>query len=105
MTNTFAFDRDGFEHELKSALTQSRIAFLGRYRDELNALAGLSEADIRSIAPNDLGALHYDELITVVKEASRANLEQAELRNQIVRLGSIAVALARKVPRLAELLG
>ena len=40
----------------------------------------------------------------VVKEASRVNLEQAELVNRIKSLGDVAVSIAKKVPTLAAML-
>ena len=45
----------------------------------------------------------YDELITVVREASRVNLEQAALKAQIIKLGETAVTIAKRVPTLAAL--
>ena len=42
-------------------------------------------------------------MISVVKEASRANIDQAELKATIRELGDVAIAIAKKVPSLAAL--
>ena len=46
----------------------------------------------------------YDQLITVVKEASRVNLSQAQLQHRVKELGDIALKIAAKVPSLAALI-
>lgn len=97
------FDLDAFEADLDAALQRGRIAFMGRYKNELNELAGLSHAEIDAITPDITDMQKYDELITVVKEASRVNLEQAQLKQSIEKLGSIAVTIAKRVPSLAKL--
>jgi hypothetical protein len=96
-------DLDSFEKSLKARLKEGRQAFKGKYKRQLDELAGLSREEIDEITP-DIEDLHkYDELITVVKEASRANLAQAELKHQIEKLGAVAVQIAQKVPSLAKL--
>ena len=42
MNDEFEFDPDGFERDLATTLRNSNEAFRGKYRDELNALSGLS---------------------------------------------------------------
>jgi hypothetical protein len=98
------FDPEEFKRRLKSLLKESGEAFDGKYRNELSALAGLSRAEIDTIAPGITDLQVYDSLIVVVKEASRVNLAQAELAVQIARLGDIAIAIAKKIPTLAALL-
>ena len=46
----------------------------------------------------------YEVLMATVQEATRRNIEQAELVNRINELGSIAAKIARKVPSLGRLL-
>ena len=53
----------------------------------------------------NIGDETWDALVTVVKEASRVNLAQADLRARIEELGEAAVAIARRVPGLAGVLG
>ena len=98
------FDRGAFEADVDAVLERGREAFKGRYKKELEALAGLSMAEIKAISPAITAVQKYDELITVVKEASRVNLAQAELRQQIRRLGSTAVKIAGRIPSLARIL-
>lgn len=104
MTDEFEFDLEGFESDLDDTLERSRLAFEGKYKEELNALSGLSKSEIDSITPGVSDLQKYDELITVVKEASRVNLQQAQLKEQIHKLGDIAVKIANRVHSLAEIL-
>lgn len=98
------FDLAAFENGLKQTLQNADAAFNGLYRQQLNDLAGLSRAEIDAISPGVTDLATYDKLITVVKEASRVNLAQAQLRSQIVKLGNLAVSIAKRVPSLAGLL-
>lgn len=97
------FDLDGFEQDLKKTLEQSGKAFSGTYKTELNELAGLSREEIDVITPDTTDLQKYDELISVVKAASAANLAQAELKYQIEKLGTVAVEIAKKIPALAAI--
>lgn len=99
----FEFDLNGFQSDLETTLERGREAFQGKYKDELNYLAGLSRAEIDALTPDTSDLQKYDELITVVKEASRVNLDQAQLKQQIEQLGGTAVQIAGKVPALARL--
>lgn len=101
----YEFDLDAFEADLEKTIANGRAAFEGEYKDELNDLAGLSREEIDKITPDDVTDLQkYDELISVVKEASRNNLKQAELKRQIEKLGDVAVIIAKKIPKLAAIL-
>lgn len=104
MNDEFEFDLEGFESDLDDTLKKSREAFEGKYKKELNALTGLSKEEIDSITPGITDLQKYDELIAVVKEASRVNLQQAALKEQILKLGDIAVSIARRIPSLAAIL-
>lgn len=94
---------DDFRKRIKKQLEENRKAFEGIYKDGLNELLGLSKADIDKITPDTTDLEIYDGLITVVKEASRINVSQAELKNRIEELGNIAIDIAKKVPSLAKL--
>ena len=74
MANEFEFDLGGFEKDLDETLKRSRDAFMGKYKGELNELAGLSKEEIDAISPGITDLQKYDELIAVVKEASRVNI-------------------------------
>jgi len=104
MADEFEFDLDGFEADLENTLRKSRAAFVGKYKGVLNDLSGLSKDEIDAISLGDIDLQKYDELISVVKEASRVNLQQAELKNQIIKLGGVAVKIAKRVPELAAIL-
>jgi len=97
------FDLEAFEADLDASLKRGREAFDGKYKKQLNELAGLSRAEIDAITPDITDLQKYDDLITVVKEASRVNLSQAQLKQQIEKLGEIAVKIAKRIPSLVEL--
>lgn len=94
-----------FRARLKQKMAENREAFEHHYSEELNELMGFSRAEIDAITPDTTDLLAYDNLITLVKEASRVNLAQAQLKAEIEELGEIAVTIAKKVPRLAGLFG
>lgn len=96
------FDLEGFENDFKETLRKGREAFKGKYKNELNLLLGLSRAEIDSITPDTTDLQKYDELIALVKETSRQNLAQAQLKKQIEKLGGVAVKIAKRVPSLAK---
>lgn len=101
--NDFEFDLEAFEAGLDDILARGREAFRGQYAEELNSLAGFSREEIDRITPDTTDLETYDQLITVVKEASRVNLQQAQLKQQIIKLGEVGVQIAKKVPSLARL--
>jgi hypothetical protein len=98
------FDPEEFKRRVKEQLNASREAFDGKYKDELTQLAGLSRAEIDALTPGITDLQTYDALIVVVKEASRVNLAQAELKTQIEKRGDIAMTIAKMVPTLAAIL-
>jgi hypothetical protein len=104
MNDELKFDLKGFEDQLASALRRGREAFQGIYKKELDELSGLSRREIDEITPDITDLQKYDELVTVVKEASRGNLAQAQLKRQIENLGEVAVKIARRVPSLEKIL-
>jgi len=96
-------DIEEFKRKLREKMLENREAFEGEYKEELTELMGLSRADIDAITPDTTDIEKYDELITVVKEASRVNLTQAELKSRIEDLGDLAIGIAKKVPSLTTL--
>lgn len=88
-----------------NSFAEADDAFDGMYKDELNKLEGLSKAEVNLVTPNDTEALKvYENLIQVVKKASRDNVKQADLIKDIKELGEVAVKIARKIPQFAALL-
>ncbi|NIR58272.1 MAG: hypothetical protein GWO02_01490 [Gammaproteobacteria bacterium] len=97
-------DVEEFRRSLREDLEKNRRAFEGKYKAELDELLGLSREEIDRLVPGTTDLATYERLITVVKEASRANVEQAELKARVEELGDIAIRIARHVPSLAALL-
>ena len=96
-------DIEAFRKKLKKRAEENRIAFEGQYKDEINGLLGLSREEIDSITPDTTDLEVYDQLITVVKEASAANISQAELKERIMELGEVAISISKHVSKLAGL--
>jgi len=92
-----------FRKKLKESLAENRKKFQGIYKDQINDLLGLSREEIDKITPDTTDLEIYDQLITVVKEASAANISQAELKTHIEDLGDIAVEIAKKASSIAGL--
>ncbi|MGK9368280.1 hypothetical protein ACSSWA_05225 [Melioribacter sp. Ez-97] len=92
-----------FRKRVRRKARESRQAFEGKYKEELDELLGLSKKEIKKILPETEDMQIYEQLITVVKEASRINLNQAELKKNIEELGKAAVDIAKKIPSLAKL--
>ena len=90
--------------ELKAIIKKNNEAFQGEFEDEIKGLLGLSREEIDAITPDVTDLATYATLIEVVKDASRKNLSQADLKARIRALGAVAVDIAKKVPRLAKLL-
>jgi len=96
-------DINAFRKKLQERAADNRIAFEGLYREEIEGLLGLSREEIDRITPGTTDLQTYDQLITVVKEASAANIAQAELKSRITELGEVAVKIAKHVPKLRSL--
>jgi hypothetical protein len=96
--------KEKMRRELRAIVRKNRIAFEGDYADEIDELLGLSREEINAITPDGTDLATYDQLIEVVKDASRKNLSQAQLKARVKELGEVAVAIARKVGTLAALL-
>lgn len=92
-----------YREKLRQRAEENRIAFEGEYQKEIEGLLGLSREEIDKITPGTTDLETYDQLITIVKEASAANVQQAELREQILQLGEIGVSIAKRVPALVKL--
>jgi hypothetical protein len=96
-------DLAAFKNDLEKDLEAGRAAFEGKYSTEIDELMGLSRVEIDAITPGSADLQVYDQLMAVVKQASRHNLSQAQLTDNIKALGEIAVAIAKKSASLAAL--
>ena len=92
------------ENRFDDLFAEADAAFNGLYKKELNQLVGLSKEEIDMITPETADLKIYAVLIKVVEKASKENLSQAQLIEDIKALGDIAVQIAKKVPQLAVLL-
>ena len=79
-------------------------AFNGQYKDELACLTGMSKAEIDAVTPGTSDLAIYSVLVKVVEDASKQNLSQAQLIDNIKELGEVAVKIAKKVPLFYGLL-
>ncbi|WP_321470982.1 hypothetical protein [Halarcobacter sp.] len=104
MADEFDFDLEGFEDELNESLKEGKETFKGKYEKQLNDLSALAKIEFDSIAPNVDNLEKYNQLIKVVKKASEKNLNQAQLKEQILKLGDIAIKIAEKIPSLAAII-
>lgn len=92
------------ENRFTDLFAEADSAFSGVYKKELNDLLGLSREEIDAIIPGTADLQVYSVLIKVVENASKDNLDQAELIENIKSLGEIGVKIAKKIPQFASLL-
>jgi len=88
---------DDFNQAVQDALDRNKAALMGSYNKQLGDLMKLSDEQLSAILPNVSKTETYHNLISVVKEASRANVQQADLENKISALGQDSVKLAKLV--------
>ncbi len=91
-------------NEFDDLFAEAEAAFDGEYKNELDNLLGLSREEIDAVTPGTSDLKIYDVLISVVKKASKDNISQAQLIDNIRSLGEVAVKIAKKVPSFAALL-
>ena len=97
-------DLSAFQKNVDASLAWNEEAFQGTYAAELAALQGLSGDQLNQLCPTPQAQQDYANLLSVVKEASRTNVDQAALRDKILSLGGNAVKIAKSVDSLAVLL-
>lgn len=96
--------RAKFRRRVRDSLKRADEAFKGTYQSEISGLLGLSETQINQITPDETDLQAYNNLISIVKEASRMNAEATDLRDSIIKTGEVAVKIAKMVPSLARIL-
>ena len=96
-------DINAYRKKLEKRIKNNRESFERMYREEIEGLLGLSREELDKTIPHTTALEIYDQLITVVEEASAANLKQADLKKRIMELGEVAVSIAKRVPTLAAL--
>jgi hypothetical protein len=70
--------------------------------EELNSLREMTRTDLETLRPKITDQKAYDELIAVVEEASRKNMDLALLQQRLVKLGSNVVQVGKEVLRLLK---
>lgn len=94
---------DDFDKDLEAALDAADKALNdGPYKKAMRDLLALSMTEIKSSIPK-VSFSDYSKLLSVVEQASAANLAQANLKEHIVSLGKTAISIAKLVPSLAVL--
>lgn len=94
---------DDFDKDLEAALDSADKALSkGPYGKAMRDLLALSMGEIKNSIPK-VSYADYSKLLTVVEQASAANLAQSKLRDNIVALGKAAVSIAKLIPSLAAL--
>ncbi len=94
---------DDFDDDLEKALKAADEALdKGPYKKALRDLLALSVDQIKETIPS-VSYADYSKLITVVEQASAANVAQAALKEKITALGSTVVRIAKMIPSLAAL--
>ena len=96
-------DPKEFEKKLKEKMKENHEEFTGLYEKEIKHLRGLTIEEIEAITPDTTSRETYEQLISVVEEASKKNLSQAMLKERIYKLGKTAVNIAKKIPKLADM--
>lgn len=95
--------REQRRERLRRLAQKADESFNGKYKEALDQLTGLSKDEINSVTPDTEDSRTYSVLLKVVEEASRKNLTQAELVDDIKELGDVAIKIAKKIPKLASL--
>ena len=91
------------ENRFAKLFAEADAAFDGIYKKELKELTGLSKVEVDSVTPDTEDLRVYFVLIKVVEKASKENLKQSQLIEDIKELGDVAVKIAKKIPGLAAL--
>jgi hypothetical protein len=99
-------DNDDVDRALEASLLQTQMAFdNGDGNDNhLKNISALSLDDIAEAIPAGGGTAAHADLIRLLEEATRDNMQQAELGTRITSLGQSAMAIAKLVPSLAAIL-
>lgn len=89
-----------FQRSVRKRFKEIDGELRGRHKKHLDALLGISRAEIDAITPDTADMDTYHKLIAVVTEATRKNVAIADLRHTIGEMGSVAIDIAKKVPGL-----
>ena len=93
-----------YRRKLEERARVNREAFKGKYKEQLTVLMGLSKEEVDKIIPGTTDLETYAQLISIVKEASADNIDQAELKNRIMALGEVGQEIIKRIPALIDLI-
>ena len=92
--------KKAFQRSVRKRFKEIDEELRGRHKKHLDALLGISRAEIDAITPDTTDMDTYNKLIVVVAEATRKNVAIADLRQTIREMGTVAIDIAKKVPGL-----
>ena len=92
--------KKAFQRSVRKRFKEIDEELRGRHKKHLDALLGISRAEIDAITPDTTDIDTYNKLIVVVTEATRKNVAIADLRQTIREMGTVATDIAKKVPGL-----
>ncbi|NHZ93141.1 hypothetical protein F2P45_29635 [Massilia sp. CCM 8733] len=95
-------DNDDVQDAREASSLQDQAAFDND--SHLKNVASLSVDDIADAIPDGGGTAAHADLIGLLEEATRHNMQQAELGTRITSLGESALVIAKLVPSLAAIL-
>jgi hypothetical protein len=84
-----------FDNAIQAALDANKTQLMVNYNKGIGSLQALTDAQLSSILPDSSASDTLNQLISVVQQASVANLQQADLTNKITALGQNAVKIAK----------
>jgi len=88
--------------EISKKLLHSSQAMKGRYGESLKGLLQINPVELLPEVSTDEALVAYDQLIEVVKQASRKAVGAEHLSAAIGKLGQHSIRLARSAPSLAD---
>lgn len=90
--------------EMNAAADRAEVALNGQFSSIYSELRKLSPAEIDDITPDTTDQIEYERLMALVVQATKQNLDNAQLVERVKKLGVVAVSIAKKVPTLAQFL-
>lgn len=92
---------DTFNNAIQAALDSNKAKLMENYSKELGSLQALTDAQLCALIPDTSSTDTYNQLISVVQQASQTNMQQSELAGKITALGQNAVKIAKLVGLMA----
>lgn len=90
--------------EMDAAADRAEATLNGQHGAIYRELRGLTPEEIDGITPDTADQKEYERLMALVEQATKQNMDNAQLVERVKQLGDVALAIARKVPTLAPFL-